>query len=43
MLKMNQSKGVPVPVVAMPTGELPGTEQLRPRRTGQQKAVTMVN
>lgn len=26
-----------------PHGELPGAEQLRPRRTGQLKAVTMVN
>lgn len=43
MLKMNQNKEVPVPVVVIPTGGLPGAEQLRPRRTGQLKAVTMVN
>lgn len=40
---MNQSKEVPGPVVAIPTRELPGAEHLRPRRTGQLKAVTVVN
>lgn len=43
MSKMSQSKEVPVPVVAVLTGELPGAEQLQPRRTGQLEAVTVVN